>query len=278
MGRKNMSAESRSVFEQAETFKSWDEDYYNEVSERYYDDSILTMLRLMEVDTGATVLDAGCGPGVHSARVACAGFRVCAIDISETMLREAEKRVAAVGQTTMVEFRREDLTKLSFRNESFRFAFSWGVIIHIHEVEKALDELARVIEPGGALALYVTNKDAFDYKIEYLIRFLLRKPLKGREALRFGDGNWYIMHDEKLWLWRFDIPELERQLAVRGFHLKQRTIGELSEFQRHFGERLRWLRRLLISLNNLAYRLKLPPKLGVTNLLVFQKEGRQHMT
>jgi 2-polyprenyl-3-methyl-5-hydroxy-6-metoxy-1,4-benzoquinol methylase len=48
------------------------------------------MLRLMGVEPGARVLDAGCSHGVHSVRVARAGFRVCAIDNSQTMLREAQ--------------------------------------------------------------------------------------------------------------------------------------------------------------------------------------------
>ena len=43
------------------------------------------VLRLMGVEPGARVLDAGCSHGVHSVRVARAGFRVCAIDNSQTM-------------------------------------------------------------------------------------------------------------------------------------------------------------------------------------------------
>jgi SAM-dependent methyltransferase len=256
------------VFEERATVEAWDRDYYNPISERYYDRAISTMLRLMGVDPGAMVLDAGCGPGVHSVRVARAGFRVCAVDISQTMLQEAKARIAVAGVASAVDFRQEDLTHLTFPDSSFRYVFSWGVIIHIPDVEKALDELARIVEPGGKLALYVTNSKSWDQKLESWLRFLLRKPQAGREDFRLGTGVWYEMNGQKLWLWQFDIPELEQQLKARGLKLTHRVIGEFSEIQRRVGGPLR---RTLLRFNNLCYRLKLPPGPAVANLLVFQK-------
>jgi len=185
------------------------------------------------------------------------------------MLQEAQSRIAAAGLTSAVEFRQEDMTRLTFPDASFRYVFSWGVIIHIHDVEKALDELARVVEPGGKLALYVTNSKSWDHKLEALLRFLLRKPLVGREFLRLGNGIWYEMHKQKLWVWQFDIRELERQLEIRGLHLTHRVIGEFSDIQRRVKGPLRWM---LLRLNNLCYRLKLPPGPAATNLLVFMKQ------
>jgi len=266
----DMKQTETAVFEQRATVESWDIDYYHPITERYYDRAISTMLRLMDVEPGATVLDAGCGPGVHSVRVAHAGYRVCAIDFSQTMLNEAQLRIGAAGLASAVEFRQEDLTRLTLPDASFRYVFSWGVIIHIRDVEKALDELARVVEPGGKLALYVTNNRSWDQKLESMLRFVLHKPLVGRESLRLGNGVWYEMHEQKLWVWHFDIRELEKQLANRGLHLTHRVIGEFSEIQRRVGGPLR---RMLLRLNNLCYRLKFPPGPAVTNLLVFRKQG-----
>jgi ubiquinone/menaquinone biosynthesis C-methylase UbiE len=264
-----MKQTESAVFEQRATIESWHRDYYNPIAERYYDWAISTMLRLMEVEPGATVLDAGCGPGVHTVRVAREGHRVCAIDISQTMLQEAQDRIAASGLASATEFRQEDLTQLTFPDASFRYVFSWGVIIHIYDVEKALDELARIVEPGGKLALYVTNNKSWDQKLESLLRFLLRRPVIGRESLRLGTGGWYKMHGEKLWVLQFDIRELQRQLKIRGLHPTHRITGEFSEIQRRVGDPLR---QILLRLNNLYYLLKLPPGPAVTNLLVFQKD------
>jgi len=112
------------VFEEKATVEQWDADYYQPKGLKLYDWAVADMLRLMEVEPNATVLDAGCGPGVHSARVARAGHRVVAIDISSTMLSQARERVAKLQLTDRVTFFRKDLTKLDLADASFRYVFS----------------------------------------------------------------------------------------------------------------------------------------------------------
>lgn len=255
------------VFEDRRTLDSWDDDYYNKTSEYFYDHCIAKMLRLMQAGPKEKILDGGCGPGVHSVRVARSGRPVCAIDISQTMLGEAKTRVNAAGVGDLVEFRQEDLTRLSFPSGAFKYVFSWGVIIHIKDIEAALSELARVTAPGGKLALYLNNADALDLKIESGARSLLGKP-RMREALPFGQGGWYTMHGERLWVWHFDIAKLAERLEREGLRLTHRSCGEFSEFQRRATGPAR---RMLLKFNNLAFRLGFPASWAVGNLLIFEK-------
>lgn len=256
------------VFEKEATIKQWDDGYYNPISIWLYDEAVADMLKYMDVPPGATVLDAGCGPGVHSIRLAKAGFKVCAVDISDAMLRHAQERANDAGVSEKIEFHQKDLTGLDFADESFDYVFSWGVVIHIREAEKALTELSRIVKPGGKLALYVTNKTALDHKLEAFARLLLRKPIE-REELALGIGNWYEVNEEKLWVWQFDAKALAEHLATQGFQLKKRRIGELSEIQL----RLKGLpRRIMLRINNLAYRLNLSPRIAHTTLYVFEKK------
>ncbi|AFY58475.1 methylase involved in ubiquinone/menaquinone biosynthesis [Rivularia sp. PCC 7116] len=258
----------KAVFEAESTVKQWDEDYYHPIALKFYDWAIIDMLKMMEVEPGATVLDAGCGPGVHSIRVAKAGYRVCAIDISNTMLSEAQQRAKAENVADKIEFYQKDLTKLDFPDNSFNYVFSWGVIIHIRDVEKALNELARIVKPGGKLALYITNKTAVDHNIESLMRFIARKPLTDLQHLQLGDGVLYNMNDEKIWLWRFEKTAIAEYLATKKLNLKHCHIGELSEIQRRLTS---VPRNCLLQLNNLAYRWNLPTNLATTQLLIFEK-------
>jgi len=172
--------------------------------------------------------------------------------------------------TATERFAREDLTRLSFPDGSFRHIFSWGVIIHIRDIESALDELVRVCAPGGRLALYVTNASAWDYKLEAVARFLLRKPLKGLERLPMGQGVWYDWQGDKLWVWRIDAQALAGYLEARGMTRIARVGGEFTELQRRMKGPLR---RLALRWNNLAFRLGLPPGPASTNLHVFEKAG-----
>lgn len=263
-----MNESHAGAFELQQTIEAWDTDYYHPIAERYYDQAVSRMLELLGAKPGDTVLDAGCGPGVHSIRAARAGLKVKAIDISDTMLAEARRRVQRAGCEDSIEFAREDLTRLSFPDGAFRFVFSWGVIIHIRDIEKALDELIRVVAPGGRLALYVTNASAWDHRFEAMARFLLRKPLKGLEQLPMGPGIWYDWKGDRLWVWRIDSRALTRYVEARGMKRITRKIGEFSELQL----RLRGpLRHLLLHWNNLAYRLGLPPGPASTNLYIFEK-------
>ena len=257
------------VFEAKTTVEQWDSDYYHPLALQLYDLAIVKMLRLMNVEKGATVLDAGCGPGVHSIRVAKAGYNVCAIDLSHEMLRQAKERVEKNNLTDKVEFHQKDLTKLDLPDASFKYVFSWGVIIHIPEANKALDELARVVQPGGKLALYITNKTSLDVKIESFVRFIVQKPPKEQlQHLPLGDGTWYFLGKEKLWVWRYDAKAVANYLSNKGFRLIHHRLGELSDIQR----RVRGpFRNLLLKLNNLAYRLNVPVRLAHGQLMVFEK-------
>jgi SAM-dependent methyltransferase len=221
--------ESRAgAFELQQTIDAWDSDYYHPIAERYYDRVLPRMLELLVAMPGETVLDAGCGPGVHSIRVARAGLKVKAIDISGTMLAEARRRVERAGVADSVEFARGDLTRLGFPDEALHRVFSWGVIIHIRDIERALDELVRIVAPGGRLALYVTNASAWDHKIETAARSLLRRPLRGVERLPMGRGVWYDWKGERLWVWWIEARALTRHLKARGME----TIARRRPVQR----------------------------------------------
>ena len=102
--------ESRTgAFELQQMVDAWDSDYCHPIAERYYDRAVPRMLELLGAGPGDTVLDAGCGPGVHAIRAARAGLKMKAIDISETMLAEARCRVQRAGMGASVELAREDL-------------------------------------------------------------------------------------------------------------------------------------------------------------------------
>ena len=113
-----------------------------------------------------------------------------------------------------------------------------------------------------------TVESPWDHKLQRLLRFMLRKPLSGRTTVQLGTGTLYDLHGQKLWVWQFNIGELERQLQLRGLRLTHRIVGEFSEIQR----RVRGpLRAVLLRLNNLWFRLGFPCGPAVTNLLVFEK-------
>lgn len=256
------------VFEDLKTFQAWDRDYYPALARRYYDRAIGEMLRCLEVKVDDHVLDAGCGPGEHAVRVARNGCRVLAIDFSAAVLDEARRRAQAAGLADRIEFERGDLTNLRFPDASFDRVFSWGVVIHIPEVERALAELARIVRPGGRLALYVTNDRAWDYALLDTFRRLRRRPSRSVHRTALGQGCWYDTPQGRLWLWRMDVQGITRHLSELGFvrtHVLPGTFTELHV-------RLHGAMRIpLLWLNDAWHALHSPTRPCVTNLLVFEK-------
>jgi 2-polyprenyl-3-methyl-5-hydroxy-6-metoxy-1,4-benzoquinol methylase len=106
---------------------------------------------------GCRVLDAGCGMGYGSAILAEAGAaEVIAIDNVEPVVEAAQSRVPST-----VQVQQGDVAHLTLDADSFDVVVCFEVIEHVQEPEAVLDELARVLRPGGVLAVSSPNRDAY---------------------------------------------------------------------------------------------------------------------
>ena len=109
---------------------------------------------------GKTVLEVGCGTGDDAREIA--GLvgptgKVVATDLSATMVDEARKR--SVGSDLPIDFRIADLAGLDFPDGTFDGAWAKLVLMHTVDIETALDELVRVLRPGGRIAVYDIDFD-----------------------------------------------------------------------------------------------------------------------
>lgn len=256
------------VFQELELFQAWDRDYYHPAARPFYDRAIRRMLRRLACPPGSVILDAGCGPGEHAIRAAREGFRVAAIDLSETVLEEARRRAKAAKLEDRITFLQGDLTNLHCEDNSVAAIFCWGVLIHIPQIEQALGELVRVLQPGGRLALYVTNAAAWDHVALRVMRRVLGKQPSRSERLAMGRGTWHQTGADRLWVWHIDVAALTQHVERHGMHRVARIAGEFTETQR----RLRGpLRRFLLWVNRAYSFLYLPARPCADNLLIFEK-------
>jgi ubiquinone/menaquinone biosynthesis C-methylase UbiE len=106
--------------------------------------------------SGKTVLEVGCGTGDDAREIA--GLvgptgKVVAIDVSSTMIDEARRRSA--GADLPIDFRIADLVAgLDVPDGTFDGAWAKLVLMHTVDIEAAIDELVRVLRPGGRIAVY----------------------------------------------------------------------------------------------------------------------------
>jgi SAM-dependent methyltransferase len=102
----------------------------------------------------AQVLEAGCGVGGQTRHLVrrSPGAAFTCIDISAESLATARRLKAQAG-FDHVSFRREDLRRLSFADETFDHVFVCFVLEHLDHPLGALLELKRVIKAGGTITV-----------------------------------------------------------------------------------------------------------------------------
>ncbi|MBI5104800.1 MAG: methyltransferase domain-containing protein [Solirubrobacterales bacterium] len=111
--------------------------------------------RLGRVDPGEVVLDLGCGAGTDlliAAQMTGPSGRVIGVDMTPAMLERARDSAAAMGLAN-VELHESLIEALPLGDASVDVVISNGVIDLVPDKDAVLDEIDRVLRPGGRLQL-----------------------------------------------------------------------------------------------------------------------------
>lgn len=129
---------------------------------------------------GKSVLEIGCGNGFGSSLVKkyFQPKSVTGVDLDPKMIAQAKQNYPQSS------FEVGDVTKLNFPNKSFDAVFDFGVIHHVPNWPNALEEIFRVLKPGGYFL-------AEDFSIESYDGFI------GQLAKRFTDHPYKEMYRQK---------------------------------------------------------------------------------
>lgn len=102
-----------------------------------------------------TILDLATGTAdipIHACRI-LSPDKITGIDISEEMLKIGEKKVKEAGCDNCVKLLTEDVTQMSFENESFDAAITSFGLRNFDKLEESLQEIHRVLKPGGKFVI-----------------------------------------------------------------------------------------------------------------------------
>lgn len=105
---------------------------------------------------GADILEVAPGPGFFAVELAKRGFRVTGLDISHTMVEIARENGAGLE----VDFRQGDITHAPFTDESFDFLVCQAAFKNFRQPVAALNEMRRVLRPGGFAVIHDLNHEA----------------------------------------------------------------------------------------------------------------------
>jgi ubiquinone/menaquinone biosynthesis C-methylase UbiE len=118
------------------------------------------LVRAMKLPAGARILEVGCGRGIALPVLdrLCAPRRLVGLDIDGELLMEAADNLRE--HDTRAELCCGDVRRMPFADEAFDVIVDFGTLFHIARPESGLDEIARVLAPGGAF-VYETKASQF---------------------------------------------------------------------------------------------------------------------
>lgn len=133
---------------------------------------------------GKKLLEVGVGAGTDHLQWARAGARCFGVDLTSAAIETTKARFSLYGFES--ELQRLDAEVLPFEDESFDVVYSWGVIHHSEKPERIIEEIRRVLKPGGRfIGMLYGRRSPLVFK--FWVKHAL---LKGKPWLSFSDVVW----------------------------------------------------------------------------------------
>jgi SAM-dependent methyltransferase len=153
------------------------------------------------------VLEVGFGAGTDFIQWLRAGAITSGIDLTEEALTNLTQRIEVYGLPKPERLQVGDAENLPFESGTFDLGYSFGVLHHTPNTEKAVGELVRVVRPGGEIKIMLYNRHSL-CAFHAWTKFAL---LKGRpwKSLRWVMWN----HQESLCTKAYTRREVRRMLS-----------------------------------------------------------------
>ena len=120
----------------------------------------------LKLEPGAQVLDIACGTGAATLPLARRGVSVTGLDMTPRLLEEA--RASAAGEGLRIHFDEGFVEELPYPDASFNVVVSMFGAIFSPRPEVVVSEIARVLKPGGLLAMANWTQSGFSGRMSSL--------------------------------------------------------------------------------------------------------------
>lgn len=141
--------------------------YFQETEEnRYKKEPHIPGIAQFDSFQDLRVLEIGCGIGVEASQFARHGAKYTGVDLSESSIKMSRARLSLMelkGDFVCI-----NAESLPFENGSFDHVFSFGVIHHSPHPDKIVNEIYRLLKPGGTATIMVYNRSSINYYIEIM--------------------------------------------------------------------------------------------------------------
>ena len=176
---------------------------------------------------GSLVLDVACGTGNLAIPLARQGCTVTGLDIAPNLLKQARERAAAENLT--ITFDEGDAEQLPYANASFDAVVSMFGAMFAPRPDVVASELARVLKPGGQLAMANWNPASFSGEMFQVSNRHVPPPPGLPAPVLWGDET----HVRQRLAPFFE--EIETELIAIDFDMPTNAAGAVAFFRKYFG-------------------------------------------
>lgn len=228
-----------------DTWFTRDDHYFHDgyLTDQRADDDAAEILGLLELAPGARILDAGCGDGRISVRLASVGFEIVGVDQDPDQIERA--RALSVERGVHVDLHVGAIEEFE-SSEPFDAALLWFTTwgFASADVNRAiLSHLAELLDPGGTLVLETLNPASVARYVSVHPEEVVTERKGNRQVDRYGfdavsstlstrrrverDGR---ISERSLTLELHSIPAWRSLLSTCGFELEFVTAHRNAEF------------------------------------------------
>jgi len=210
-------------------------------------DAIEQALTVAGVTADDVVLDVACGPGVLTCAFAKRAKHATGVDITPTMLAQAQQLQAA-SQLDNIRWQLCDVTQLPFTDGSFSLVITRYAFHHLEHPEDVLKELVRVCAPGGKVVVIDSapppEKAAAFNEVERLRDPSHTKALTAEELSGLIAALALAIERRHLYAWEVtadsllarSFPEDGDRARVKGLYAADVGVDELAMNARYLGD------------------------------------------
>jgi SAM-dependent methyltransferase len=181
----------------------------------------------LPITAGARVLDVACGTGNTALPLARLGAIVTGVDIAPNLLVQARDRAAA--ENLVIQFDEGDAEQLPYEDESFDAVTTMFGAMFAPRPELVTAEFARVLKPGGLLAMANWNPASFSGRMFKVMAQHVPPPAGVPPPVLWGDES--TVRDRLAG----SFQDIQTVLIPVDFNLPTSPAGAVSFFRKYFG-------------------------------------------
>jgi ubiquinone/menaquinone biosynthesis C-methylase UbiE len=215
--------------------------FFDEVEQfRYETQPFMSTLMEFGKFRGKRLLEVGCGLGTDLLQFARGGALVTGIDLTPASIEMVRRRFTLEGIPGLAQV--ADAEHLPFEDNSFDVVYSFGVLHHTPDTQKAVDEVFRVLKPGGRIIIMLYHTGSIHV---YLGAPVYRIAHKLRASARSLVEDWVRVYDGA------ENPlgksYSRAQLRVMFARFKNLTFTGCDPIRRKYPTAVNWLNQKLLS-------------------------------